>query len=151
MTLGIALFSFGVFAPSITAAEFWSREQQEVWNTLMEINRSFEEGDIKSGYKRIHSGYVYWDTSRPRPLSYDQVKRLDTHTWGNLSRHSQRVCIPLTIDVYIEFAVVNADCRGFLQYQDGAQSYYSVRKNMVLKREGRLWLLVSSTDDDFID
>ena len=146
----LVLITAWLFSQS-SQGETWDAQQQEVWSTLLKIHRLFESGDINAGYEHIHSSYKYWDTTRPAPLGYEQARRLDSYVWGQQSRRSQRVCIPLTIDVFVSFAVVNTDCRGFWHGVDGTQDYYSVRKSLVLKREGSGWLLISSTDDDFSD
>ncbi len=142
--IGIGLWV--VLALSSTAsAQTWSSEQQEVWKAVDEMILRFASGDVERAFEFVHPDIVWWNSANDVPGGYDAGKRHDTMFWQNARRRISHDCVPLTIQVYDTFAVVNAFCRDNLEPRAGEDPEWStLRLHLVMKKEGSRWLQIAN-------
>lgn len=139
----VLLFSFGV---SLNArAQQWTAAQNEVWSAVSGMCDSYYRGDVEGLYKFVHRDLVWWNTSNDVPGNYAAAKAQDTAAIGASRKWLTGSCTPITIQVFDNFAVVNAYGRGYRDAGPGQDSKWeTTRLHFVMKKEGKNWLQVAN-------
>jgi len=150
-SIGLVLLALALAAGPLAAQE-WSAEQQEVWNTVQAYWDLAMQRDVAASMATIHPAYTGWSYGSDFPDDYASTEKwfkynLEKYAWVLFELK------PVAITVVDDIAVVHYFYTGMYtdlkkEEDESAQG----RWTDILKKEGDKWLLIAdhggSTKDD---
>jgi hypothetical protein len=126
-------------------AQEWTAEQKEVWNAAEKLAEYFFDGDIESlSRDYVHKDFIFWNSSVSVPGDKETADKLDK-TWVRLGGEFDAVnVVPLTIQVYENFAIVNAYSRGYVKDPGKDPVMMTTRWHSTWKKEEGKWLQIAN-------
>lgn len=145
----LAIVALVGFAGSPAAeAQEWSPAQKEVWKAVSEMNARFYGGDMAGLYEFIDRDFVWWNTANDVPGDFESARKGDGAYWSHARKWLHGSCVPLTIQAYDTFAVVNTYCRGHREAAPGQDPQWeAVRILYVMRKKDGRWLQTANYID----
>lgn len=149
-TLKSAMLSLALLTFSATSfAQEWSDKQKEVWMFVEEYSQAYESGDYDKFMSVFHKDYKGWGYESPVPMGKDVVGKYIKMGMENYEVvFSNR--IPLSIQVYDDFAVVNYmfHSMGKMKGTDEVEEFKG-RWTDILMKDGNNWYLLADHGGDY--
>lgn len=132
-----------VFGCANLMAQTWSKEQQAVWDFVESYSKAYQDGDYEKFMEVIHDDYKGW--------SYQAMVPVDKATTGKYVKMGMEMRdvpfsnqIPLSIQVFDDFAVVNYLFHGFSKNKEsGETEEYKGRWTDILMKDDGKWHLIA--------
>ena len=130
-------------AASPMQAPQWSAEQSEVWAAVEAMWNDYSSENLEAAFAAHHPDFIFWNNTNSVPGTKEMADELDTF-WFESGAMLRTSVTPLTIQVFDDFAIVNAYVRGFAQEFGGAPQWMTWRWHSGWAKEGDEWLCVSN-------
>jgi ketosteroid isomerase-like protein len=125
------------------SAQQWSAQQSEVWEAVQRLWDDYSSERLEDAFRAHHPQFVFWNSANSVPGTKEMADNLDTF-WFKSSDFHETHATPLTIQVFDDFAIVNAYVRGFISEFGGAPKWATWRWHSGWKKEEGEWLCVSN-------
>ena len=134
---GLLLFSVGV-----STAKDWSKEQLEVWDTVLESYKDIDARDANWSDKWVFPDAMVWGPSYPMPRNRDSIKRWDRYQFARGKNHVTEYS-PVAIVVHDSTAVAHYYSSSASEDADGKHEVTHGRCTDVLARDGKRWKFIA--------
>lgn len=133
---------------STALSQEWSAEQKEVFTAVQKLADYFFDGDIDSlSRESTHPDMIVWNPGLSVPGDKATADKLDKAWFGLGGEFHAVTVVPLTIQVYDDFAIVNASVRGIRKQPGGNPAMFDDRWHSVWKKEDGKWLQIANYVD----
>ncbi len=137
------LVTAGLIVCTSVSAQEWNAEQSEVWESVERMWDDYSSERLDAAFDAHHPEFVFWNSGNSVPGTKAMADGLDTF-WFVSSDYHETSATPLTIQVFDDFAIVNAYVRGFMSEFGADPEWFTMRWHSGWTKEGDTWLCVSN-------
>ena len=136
-----------VLLPTLSFAQTWNAEQQEVWKLEEQQWQMAKDKDLSWIDKMVHSNISYWDVDQPAPQNKASLQRWNRYNNSNATVLEQEL-FPISMTITGNIAVAQ------YRYSVARENYKKERETVtgrytdVLVKEGGRWLFVAWAGGD---
>jgi len=137
------LIAAASLAATPASGQQWTAEQTEVWTAVQSMWADYSSERLDAAFDAHHPDFVFWNDGNSVPGTKEMADNLDTFWFGSSDFH-ETSATPLTIQVFDDFAIVNAYVRGFQSKFGGEPTWFTMRWHSGWTYEGGRWLCASN-------
>jgi len=151
MTAAAAALCVFAFLAAPLAAQEWTAEQKEVWESVEAYTKLAMEGNVDGFLEVFHPDFVGWHKGSPVPDTYDKRVKM-MQFFLPLAKVLYYDITPLAIRVHRDVAIVHYLYSDLSAMGEGGEPDWKQGRwtDILLKQDGK-WLLIADhggPDDD---
>jgi hypothetical protein len=143
----LGLLCLMLLLPTLSSAQTWTAEQQEVWKLEEQQWQMSKDKDSSWIDKMVHPIISYWDVDQPGPQNKASLQRWNRHNNSNATVLEQEL-FPISVTITDNIAVAQYRYSVAREHYKKERETVTGRYTDVLVKEGGRWLFIAWAGGD---